>query len=88
MSNYNEVREDWETLWNICPADDMTGAYVDSGDLDRMLKTPTKKMAIQCMKCQIDFWLNQGIEDTNQTLEELMEMYPQVIPVAEKYGYA
>ncbi len=85
--SYHEVREDWKTLWDICCANDMTGAYVDSEDLDKMLETPTKAMAVQCMKRQIDYWLDVGIEDTSQTLDELMVMYPQIIPIADKYGY-
>lgn len=85
--SYKEVRKDWEILWAICPANDMTGAYVDSEDLSSMLETPTKKMAEQCMNRQIIYWLEQGIEDTIQTLDELLVRYPRIESIANKYGF-
>lgn len=58
---------DRQYLWNICPAADMTGGYEDQGDLERLLKTPTKSMAAQCLSRQIEYWFQKGTEDGSET---------------------
>ena len=43
-----------------CLGADMTGGYVDSNDLDKLLKSPTKKTARECLKSQIQYWFQVG----------------------------
>jgi len=57
---YEEARADWEYLWGIGSAQDMTGGYVDQGDLDLMLKSPTKRTATKVFCSQIDYWFQVG----------------------------
>ena len=91
---YLQVRKDWETLWNIAPADDMTGGYVDQNDLDELLKNPTKKTATKCMTRQIHHWFTAGPDSVEcKTLElgsvdDIIASREEVREVAERYGYA
>ena len=58
---YKQARADHEYLWETyAAADDMTGAYVDSGDLRLLLKAPTKRTAADCYRRQIEFWFQIG----------------------------
>ena len=89
---YEQAKEDHEYLWETYgPADDMTGGYVDSEDLDKMLKTPSKKMASKCLKHQIYYWFQVGTEsgaggcDAGKTPSELVDDYPEIIDIAERY---
>lgn len=89
---YEQVRKQWETLWKIGQADDMTGGYVDQNDLEKLLKNPTKQTAKKCMESQIEYWLDSGTEEKpisggDYTLEMLIEEYPQIRKIAEDYGY-
>lgn len=53
---YNQARADHEYLWDTyAPASDMTGAYVDQDDLEKLLKNPTKKTAVECYEAQIEY---------------------------------
>jgi hypothetical protein len=57
---YEQARQDHEYLWSIGAANDMTGGYVDSGDLDRLLRSPTKATARGCYESQIRYWFQVG----------------------------
>ena len=62
---YSQARSDHEYLWKTYgPAQDMTGGYVDSDDLDRLLICPTKTTARNCYCDQIRYWFQVG-PDTN-----------------------
>lgn len=87
MKSYDQVRADWEKLWSIDMASDMTGGYVDQEDLDRMLKTPTKKMAAKCMTDQINYWFQTGTESCGSS-QQFIDSDPDVRDIAERYGYA
>jgi hypothetical protein len=61
---YEEAYDAHTYLWRTYgPAADMTGAYVDQGDLARLLKSPTKKTAKDCLDRQIRHWFNAGTDD-------------------------
>ena len=58
---YVQARKDHEYLWSTyAPADDMTGGYVESDDLERLLVNPTKATARQCYEDQIAYWFQAG----------------------------
>ena len=60
---YKQARKDHEYLWDTYgPAYDMTGAYVDSDDLKKLLESPTKATAAECYENQIIYWLQTGPE--------------------------
>ena len=59
--NYEQARRDHEYLWKTYgPAYDMTGAYTDSEDLEKMLENPTNSMATKCYVRQIEYWFQAG----------------------------
>ena len=61
MITYEQARADHEYLWKTyAPADDMTGGYVESDDLDKLLISPTKKTARECYMEQIVYWFQKG----------------------------
>lgn len=90
MRKYEEVRKDWEILFNEAPASDMTGGYVDQMDLEKMLRNPTKRMATDCMIRQIEYWFESGVEtdDPIGDRDRLIESDEAIRNVAKKYGYA
>jgi hypothetical protein len=90
MRSYDEVRKDWKTLWDIAPAGDMTGGYEDQYDLDKLLKSPTKRTARECMENQIHYWFQVGPGDEGecQPVDWFIENNPEVRAIAEKYGHA
>lgn len=60
---YEQALADWQYLWKISPAYDMTGGYEDQCDLERMLMTPTKRMAAKCLSSQVEYWFQAGPTD-------------------------
>lgn len=87
---YDELYKDWDYLFNkIGVADDMTGGYVDSEDLEMLLKKPTKATAKMCLWRQLDYWFQAGMEYSNEherkTIEDLIEEYPKIETIADKY---
>lgn len=60
--SYEQAYSDWEYLFSIGTAYDMTGGYVDQEDLKRLLKSPTKKTARDCLVEQIRYWFQVGID--------------------------
>jgi hypothetical protein len=84
--SYKEVYDDWEYLFDISPAYDMTGGYGDQHDLKLMLNSPTKKQAETCLKIQIEYWFQVGPEDMrNDGFQYLVETYPRITDIMEKY---
>jgi|GEM_PF-3600081 len=86
MSNYDQFRKDHEYLWETYgPADDMTGGYVDSEDLERLLKTPTKVMAAKCYADQIRYWFDAGPDTFGKEVGD-WRSDPEVRLIAERHG--
>ena len=89
---YEQARADHEYLWSIGEAYDMTGGYVDSGDLKRMLETPTKAMATRCYERQISHWFDRGpdlgAEPGSCSSCHWINTDPKVREIAERYGAA
>lgn len=88
--SYKQTYADHKYLFDIGPAADMTGGYVDSEDLDKMLKTPTRKMAESCLLHQIQYWFQAGTEDMggdncNKMPIDLVDEFPRIIEIAEDY---
>ena len=87
--SYKQTYEDHKYLFGIGAASDMTGGYVDSHDLDAMLKTPTKKMAEFCLYRQITYWFQVGTEEggdhSNMSSLQLVEEFPKIRDIAERY---
>lgn len=87
---YEEVYKDWDYLFNtISHANDMTGGYVDSEDLEALLKKPSKSTAKKCLVCQINYWFDAGIEYSNEhkgkTVFDLINEYPEILVIADRY---
>ena len=62
-SRYEQAKKDHDYLWQTYgPAYDMTGGYVDSEDLKKMLARPTKWQATECLESQIAYWFEVGSE--------------------------
>lgn len=84
--SYEVAYRDHKYLWAFGPAYDMTGGYEDQGDLDRMLQTPTKSMAVKCLSDQINYWFQRGTEEGgNQQVEGLLETDPMVRAIYERH---
>lgn len=86
---YEQAFKDWKYLWNIGAADDMTGAYVDQEDLDKLLHSPTKATAAHCLCRQIEYWFDTG-PDTSDLLfgsyHDLVEQYPGIPAIMERHA--
>lgn len=90
---YEEIKEDWEYLWAIGPANDMTGGYVDQEDLQKLLDNPTKATAKICLKNQMEYWFSVGVEpkhrysNTGDDPHIYEDKYPRIREIAEKYKF-
>ncbi len=87
---YDEMYKDWDYLFNtISTANDMTGGYVDSEDLERLLKNPSKTTAKNCLSKQIDYWFQVGLEHSNEhigkTVFDLADEFPKLTEIAERH---
>ncbi|MBA1280288.1 hypothetical protein [Stutzerimonas stutzeri] len=77
---------DRQYLWRFSPARDMTGAYVDQQDLERLLEKPTKTMAVRCLENQIEYWFQAGTEDGGKTqVAELLQTDAEVRAIYERH---
>lgn len=83
---YEQAYEDHKYLWDFYgPASDMTGGYVDQEDLARLLASPSKATARDCLVRQITYWFDVGPEQgglldksdaaTDDRVQEIMERY-------------
>ena len=88
--SYKKTYDDHKFLFDIGSASDMTGGYVDSEDLDEMLKTPTKKTAENCLLRQINYWFEVGTESGGKnggmSALDLVDEFPRIREIAEEYG--
>lgn len=87
---YEEVYGDWSFLFETVGfACDMTGGYVDSKDLEELLKKPTKATAKTCLIRQITYWFSSGIEynpeHVGKTIHDLIDEYPRIVDIADTY---
>ena len=87
--NYDQAYKDHCYLWSIAPADDMTGAYVDQDDLDKLLESPNKKTAKECLCKQINYWFQVGPDpfDANPDPQYHIDNDPVVAEIAERHGH-
>lgn len=85
---YEQALKDWKYLWNIAPADDMTGGYVDQDDLKKLLLNPCKKTAKDCLVSQITYWMQAGPDqfEVNSTFEELAEQLPEIKAIKKRHN--
>lgn len=87
---YEELYADWEYLFKkVGCAEDMTGGYVDSEDLEELLKKPTKSTAKKCLNRQIDYWFRAGIQFDydlkGRSIFDLIEEYPKIEEIADRH---
>jgi hypothetical protein len=87
--SYEEVYTDWKYLWDIAPVNDMTGGYVDQEDLKRMLKSPSKKTAVYCLKRQMEYWFHAGPDgyECGRDYEQLCQDYSKLEYIRTKYDF-
>jgi hypothetical protein len=84
--SYDQAYSDHRYLWETYgPADDMTGGYVDSHDLDRLLKSPTKATARDCLVDQINYWFETGPDSMGHLPIDPDDAV--LIDIADRYGY-
>ena len=89
MITYEQAFTDHAYLWKIAPADDMTGAYVDQDDLDKLLDSPTKLTARKCLTDQIVYWFQVGPDpfDANSTPQWHIDNDPNVAEIYARYEH-
>lgn len=64
MITYQQALSDRQYLWQTYgPAYDYNGAYIVENDLDKLLKSPTKRTATECLCDQIVYWYEAGPEN-------------------------
>ena len=86
---YEQARADHEYLWmTYAPAADMTGGYVDQDDLDKLLKSPTKRTATACYVSQIKYWFQIGPDDQFGRIGNSWKGDPEVLEIAIRYDHA
>lgn len=87
---YEQAFWDHGYLWDVFgPADDMTGGYVDQEDLARLLASPTKTTARDCLIRQIEYWFQVGPDRTHgpqSSTEHLIEENSTVREIALRYN--
>jgi hypothetical protein len=89
---YDQAYRDREALWNIGPANDMTGAYEDQGDLEKLLAKPSKVTARNCLIDQIDYWFTVGIDDggkggSKEARDRAINTDRGIADIAKRYGH-
>ncbi len=83
---YQQAWADHQYLWKTYgPAKDMTGGYVDSEDLSRLLESPNKATARACLESQIRYWFDVGPDD-NSPPAILRATDPAIREIANRYG--
>jgi hypothetical protein len=83
---YERAFADHKYLWEeYGPAKDMTGGYVDSGDLELLLQSPTKATARRCLESQIRYWFDAGPDDCEPPAI-LRATDPKLREIADRYG--
>lgn len=80
--SYERAWQDHRYLWETYgPAADMTGAYVDQGDLAKLLQFPTKATARACLIRQICYWFDKGTDEGEPDWSD-----PRLRVIARRYG--
>lgn len=80
---FEQAYSDHRYLWTTYgPAADMTGGYVDQGDLAKLLKSPTKQTARVCLIRQIVYWFDVGIDDKTP----IDTRDPHLLQIADRHG--
>lgn len=83
--SYDQATSDHSYLWDTYgSADDMTGGYVDQDDLTKLLRSPTKATARDCLVNQIIYWFQVGPDNLGYTPIDRHD--PILIEIAERYG--
>jgi len=85
---YEQALKDWQYLWSIGAAYDMTGGYVDQCDLEKLLLNPTKKTAKDCLCNQISYWFNVGPDlspGRDKPASHFIESDTKVREIAERH---
>ena len=91
--SYKKAYEDHSFLFGIGPASDMTGGYVDSEDLDKLLKSPSRKTAEGVLWSQRNYWFQVGTEGgaggdyCGMMPVELVDEFPRIAEIAEEYNF-
>lgn len=93
MGTYEQAFKDHRYLWDTYgSAHDMTGGYVDQGDLNRLLRKPTKATAKECLEDQIMYWFlvgpDNGSDNCHEFLQYAIDTDPKVREIARRYGYS
>lgn len=84
---YEQAFKDHSYLWGIAPASDMTGGYVDQDDLEKLLRSPTKATARQCLCNQIDYWFQTGPDFRGEGRRDLIDWKdPTICEIAKRHG--
>ena len=88
---YREAYADRQYLWAVYgPANDMTGGYVDSNDLEELLASPAKPTAAKLLAAQIDYWFEAGPERSGAALQRevahAIERDDRVHAIARRHG--
>jgi hypothetical protein len=85
---YEQAFADWEYLWSIAPAYDMTGGYEDQYDLDKLIRSPTKRTAKKCLCSQIQYWFQAGPDDDGKYggASKYIAADKRVREIAERHG--
>ena len=86
---YEQAYKDHCYLWGIGPAADMTGGYVDSEDLHKLLSSPTKSTAANILCAQIEYWFQVGPDmgdSHGSDAQEQINNDPLVKDIAERHG--
>ena len=82
---YEQAFSDHCYLWRTYgSAEDMTGAYVDQEDLAKMLASPTKATARDCLERQIAYWFSAGPDQAWHTPVNYED--PILLEIAERHG--
>lgn len=82
---YEQARADHEYLWAYGEMEDISGAYVDQGDLKRLLESPNKVTARQCYESQIIAWFEIGPDKTSQGGDG-WKTDPMVYEIAQRHN--
>ena len=82
---YEQARADHEYLWDIAPAKDMTGGYVDQEDLRKLLRSPSKVTARKIYIHQIEYWFDRGPDESNGRGSVPWDD-PKIREIAERHG--
>lgn len=86
-ATYEQAYADHSYLWKTYgPASDMTGAYVDQEDLERLLRSPTKATARDCLVDQIEYWFFTGVDRLNPDAPD-PENDERFKEIADRYGH-